>query len=261
MAQSPGTPGRPARAGVPAGHPPREPGRGATAPEPAVTGCGLDATRRAPAGPPSVVPGPPPAAREMFGPVLPAAECYARLLAGPGVERGLIGPREIPRLWERHLLNCAAIAGLVPRPATLVDLGSGAGLPGIVLAMLLPEVSVTLLERMGRRAGFLRECVSELGLGNACVIQAQAAEVAGQISADVVTARAVAPLVTLAPMALALLRPGGQLLAIKGAAAGAEVSEARAALQRLRVREVAVVSAGDGKVDPAATVVRLVAGP
>jgi 16S rRNA (guanine527-N7)-methyltransferase len=261
MAQSPGTPGRPARAGVSAGHLSREPGRGAAALESAATGRGGDATRRVPAGPPGVIPGPPPAAREMFGSVLGTAECYARLLAGPGVERGLIGPREIPRLWERHLLNCAAIAGLVPRPATLVDLGSGAGLPGIVLAMLLPEVTVTLLERMGRRAGFLRECVSELGLGNTCVIQAQATEVAGRISADVVTARAVAPLVTLAPMALALLRPGGQLLAIKGAGAGAEVSEARVTLQRLRVREVAVVSAGDGKVDPAATVVRLVAGP
>jgi 16S rRNA (guanine527-N7)-methyltransferase len=261
MAQSPGTPGQPARAGVSAVHLPREPGRGAAAPGFAVAGRGGEVTRRAPAGLAGAIPDPPPAAREMFGPVLPAAERYARLLAGPGVERGLIGPREVPRLWERHLLNCAAIAGLVPRPATLADLGSGAGLPGIVLAMLLPEVTVTLLERMGRRAGFLRECVSELGLGNARVIQAQAAEVAGRISADVVTARAVAPLVTLAPMALALLRPGGQLLAIKGAGAEAEVSEARAVLQRLRVREVAVVSAGDGKVDPAATVVRLVAGP
>lgn len=115
----------------------------------------------------------------MFGPARPAAEHYVRLLAGPGLVRGLIGPREVPRLWSRHILNCAAIADLVPRPATLVDLGSGAGLPGIVLALLLPDVEVTLLERMERRAAFLGECVSELGLANARVCQATAEELTG----------------------------------------------------------------------------------
>jgi 16S rRNA (guanine527-N7)-methyltransferase len=207
------------------------------------------------------VPEPPPAAGELFGPAIAVARDYVRLLAGPGVERGLIGPREVPRLWTRHVLNCAVVADLVPRPGTLIDVGSGAGLPGVVLAILLPDVAVTLLERMGRRAGFLRECVSELGLANATVVQAQAAEVTGKISADVVTARAVAPLAALAPMTLGLARPGGLVLAIKGAAAAAEIAEARPVLRRLRVREVTVVSAGSGKVDPAATVVRLVAGP
>lgn len=206
-------------------------------------------------------PEPPLAAGEIFGPALGTARRYAGLLAGAAVERGLIGPREVPRLWSRHILNCAAVAGLVPHPGSLIDVGSGAGLPGVVLAMLLPDMSVTLLERMGRRAAFLQECVTGLGLANASVLQAQAAEVTGRLRADVVTARAVAPLAALAAMTLPLARPGGLVLAIKGESAAAEVAEARPVLRRLRVREVTVVSAGSGKVDPAATVVRLVAGP
>lgn len=208
----------------------------------------------------ALVPEPPPAALETFGPKIGTARRYVELLAGPGVQRGLIGPRELPRLWDRHVLNCAAVASLVPSPATLVDVGSGAGLPGVVLAILLPEVSVTLLDRMGRRAAFLRECVADLHLPNAVVVQAQASEAAGRICADVATARAVAPLAVLAPMALALVRPGGMLLAIKGAGAAAEVTAARPVLRRLGVREVTVARAGGGKVDAAATVVRLVAG-
>lgn len=208
-----------------------------------------------------MIPPPPAVARELFGPAIGIAERYAGLLASAGVERGLIGPREVPRLWSRHLLNCAVVAELVPARGSLVDIGSGAGLPGVVLAMILPGLEVTLLERMGRRADFLRECVTELGLANASVVQAQAGEVAGKVSADVVTARAVAPLSELAPMALALARPGGLVLAIKGAGAAAEVAAARPVLRRQRVREVGVISAGDGKVDPAATVVRLIAGP
>jgi 16S rRNA (guanine527-N7)-methyltransferase len=196
----------------------------------------------------------------VFGAALPAAEQYARLLAGPGVIRGLLGPREVPRLWSRHLLNCAAIVDLVPRPATLVDLGSGAGLPGIVLALLLPDVEVTLLERMERRAAFLGECVAELNLGNARVCRATAEDVAGKMAADVVTARAVAPLERLAALAAGVARPGGLILAIKGAAAEEEVTRARPVLRRLGVRDVNVVRAGGGKVDRAATVVRMIAG-
>jgi 16S rRNA (guanine527-N7)-methyltransferase len=182
------------------------------------------------------------------------------MLAGPGVTRGLLGPREVPRLWTRHVLNCAAVADLVPRPATLIDLGSGAGLPGIVLALLLPDVQVTLLERMERRSLFLDECVQELGLRNAQVYRATAEEVAGKLAADVLTARAVAPLDRLAGLAAGLVRPGGLILAVKGAAAEQEVAQARPVLRRLGMRDVAVVRAGDGKVDRAATVVRMVAG-
>src|ERR1700680_4361045 len=123
---------------------------------------------------------PPREARAVFGSLRPAAEQYVRLLAGGGVAKGLLGPREVPRLWSRHVLNCAAVAELVPRPATLVDLGSGAGLPGVVLALLLPDVEVTLLERMERRAAFLQDCVRVLGLPNATVRCARAEDLAGR---------------------------------------------------------------------------------
>ena len=202
----------------------------------------------------------PASAREVFGDAAAKAERYAELLAGPGVERGLIGPNEVPRLWERHLLNSAAVARLVPVPCSLVDLGSGAGLPGIVLALLLPDADVTLLEPTLRRTIFLEECVADLGLGNAKIWRARAEQAAGTLAADVVTARAVAPLDQLAALALGLLKPGGIVLAVKGAKAEAEVQAASEALRRLGVREVQVLVAGGGKVDPAATVVRLTAG-
>jgi 16S rRNA (guanine527-N7)-methyltransferase len=188
-------------------------------------------------------------------------ERYAGLLAGAGVERGLLGPNEVPRLWERHLLNSAVIAELVPgaRPCSLVDLGSGAGLPGVVLALVLPDVEVVLLEPALRRATFLEECVAELGLGNARVVRARAEQMTGTLAADVVTARAVASLDRLASLALGLLKPGGIVLAVKGAKAAEEVRDADEALSRLGVRDVEVLTAGSGKVDPAATVVRLTA--
>jgi 16S rRNA (guanine527-N7)-methyltransferase len=211
-------------------------------------------------GKPAELPPAPPEAVAVFGAALPAAEHYARMLAGAGVERGLIGPREVPRLWTRHLLNCAAITDLVPRPSALVDLGSGAGLPGIVLALLLPDVEVTLLERMERRVLFLSECLAELNLPNARVSRGTAEELAGKLTADVVTARAVAPLDRLAGLAVGLVRPGGLILAIKGATAADEVAAARPVLRRLGIQEVSVLTAGDGRVDRAATVVRLIAG-
>lgn len=207
-----------------------------------------------------VAPPAPAQARAVFGPAIAAAERYAALLAGPGVERGLLGPHEVGRLWERHLLNCAVVADLVPAGCSVADVGSGAGLPGVVLALLLPDVRVTLVERMLRRAVFLEECVAELGLKNASVARGRAEDWAGKLSADVVTARAVAPLGRLAGIALGLVRPGGTVLAIKGAKAPAEVVAARPALARLGVRDVDVVRAGGGMVDPPATVVRFTAG-
>jgi 16S rRNA (guanine527-N7)-methyltransferase len=211
------------------------------------------ADRRAPEAPPY--------ARALFGPAIGLAERYAGLLAGPGVERGLIGPAEAARLWDRHLINCAVVAGLVPRPATLVDLGSGAGLPGLVLAMLLPDVRITLLEPMARRVAFLEECVRDLGLRNVVVHRGRAEEAADQFAADVVTARAVAPLDRLAGLAVGLVRPGGLVLAIKGAGAGQEVARATPVLRRLGARDVEVVTAGDTPDGPAAMVVRFTAGP
>jgi 16S rRNA (guanine527-N7)-methyltransferase len=196
----------------------------------------------------------------MFGPAIGLAERYAALLAGPAVEQGLIGPRETARLWDRHLLNCAAVAELIPNRGLVIDLGSGAGLPGIVLAMLLPEAQVVLLEPLARRASFLDESVRQLGLGNARVCRARAEDQAGQLAGDVVTARAVAPLDRLAGLALGLTRPGGLVLAIKGAGAQQEVEQARPVLDRLGARDVAVVHAGSGRVSPPPTIVRFTAG-
>jgi 16S rRNA (guanine527-N7)-methyltransferase len=200
-------------------------------------------------------------AAAVFGAELGRAARYAELLAGPGVERGLIGPREAARLWDRHLMNCAAVAELVPHPSSVIDLGSGAGLPGIVLAMLLPDSRVILLEPMARRAAFLDESVRELALGNAEVRRGRAEEMAGRLVADVVTARAVAPMDRLAGLALGLVRPGGMVLAIKGTGAERELAAAGPVLTRLGVQDAAVVHAGRGKVSPPPAVIRMIAGP
>jgi 16S rRNA (guanine527-N7)-methyltransferase len=197
----------------------------------------------------------------VFGPALDLAERYAALLAGPAVEQGLIGPRETARLWDRHLMNCAAVAELVPPACSVIDLGSGAGLPGVVIAMLRPDAKVVLLEPMARRVAFLEECVRELGLANTSVCRGRAEEMSGRLAADVVTARAVAPMDRLAGLALGLARPGGLVLAMKGAGAAEELARAAPVLRRLRARDVAVVHPGSGKVSPPPTVIRLTAGP
>ena len=183
------------------------------------------------------------------------------MLATDGIIRGLIGPREAARLWDRHLLNCAVVADLVPRPATLLDIGSGAGLPGIVLAMLLPDVQVTLLEPMARRVAFLDECRAGLGLRNVIVRRGRAEEARGQICRRRGRPRGrVAPLDRLAGLAMPLVRPGGMVLALKGERAAAEADAARQVLRQLGVSDVTVLRAGTGRITPAATVVRLIAG-
>ena len=203
-------------------------------------------------------PAPPPGAAAVFGPALDEARAYAGMLATRGVEWGLIGPHEVPRLWDRHLLNCAVVADLIgSRYRTLVDIGSGAGLPGIVLAMMRPELAVTLLEPMERRCRFLSGCVAELGLANARVLRGRAED--ATLRADVATARAVAPLDRLAELAVRVVRPGGLVLAIKGQTADAELRKARPVLRRIGARGARVVRAGQGKVDPATTVVRFFA--
>jgi 16S rRNA (guanine527-N7)-methyltransferase len=203
-----------------------------------------------------MLPEPPSAAAALFGPALPAAVRYAGLLAGPGVERGLIGPSEAARIWDRHLLNCAVVAALVPDRCVLADLGSGAGLPGIVLALLRPESEVLLVESTARRAAFLSECVTDLALPNVQVLRGRAEDLAGEVAADVVTARAVAPLGRLAGWAVGLCRPGGTVLAIKGAGARAEAAAAAPELRRLGVTDLEVLQVGSDEVDPPATVVR-----
>jgi 16S rRNA (guanine527-N7)-methyltransferase len=194
----------------------------------------------------------------IFGHSLPSAQLYAELLAGPGVERGLIGPDETSRIWDRHLLNCAVVAELIPDSGLLADLGSGAGLPGLVLAMLRPNAQVILLEPMERRTVFLAECVRELGLTNVRIRRGRAEELAGKINADVVTARAVARLERLAILAAGLARPGGQVLAIKGSNADREVTEAEPVLRRLGAGEVEILTAGGNLLAQPTTVVRFV---
>ena len=174
-----------------------------------------------------------------------------------GIERGLLGPREAARVWERHILNCAVIAPVFGPDVTVCDLGSGAGLPGIVLAVARPDLRLTLLEPLLRRATFLEEVVDELALANVQVLRARAEDAAGAVQVDVVTARAVAPLAKLAGWALPLLVPGGELAAIKGSAAAEEIAESRAELSRLGAGRVRLESYGAGVVDPETQLVRI----
>jgi 16S rRNA (guanine527-N7)-methyltransferase len=202
----------------------------------------------------------PEAARAVFGDRFDDAVRYAELLATAGVQRGLIGPREVPRLWERHLLNCAVLAEVVPDEASLCDVGSGAGLPGIPVALARPDLSVMLLEPLLRRTTFLEEVVKQLGLTNVTVLRGRAEEMIGRLSVDVVTARAVAPLERLAGWGLPLLRPYGEMLALKGDSAEQELHAARAALAKLGAVEWSVVRAGSGTVETPTHVVRVQVG-
>ncbi|WP_459970063.1 16S rRNA (guanine(527)-N(7))-methyltransferase RsmG [Nocardioides pyridinolyticus] len=163
---------------------------------------------------------------------LPLAERYAGLLATDGVVRGLIGPREAPRLWDRHLVNCALLAELVPAGSTVCDIGSGAGLPGLVLAIARPDVQVTLVEPLLRRTTFLEEVVAELGLDHVEVVRGRADSLHGQRRFDVVTSRAVAPLGRLLDWSMPLVAPTGALVAMKGSSVADEVIEAEPELVR-----------------------------
>lgn len=198
-----------------------------------------------------------PATRDLLGPAQPILEQYAALLADQGVLRGLIGPREVPRLWSRHLLNCAAVAALLPAEGTVVDVGSGAGLPGVVLAVMRPDLHMVLIEPMERRAAWLSELVAELELSSTEVVRARAEDMHDRHAAAAVTARAVAPLRKLVPWTMPFLVPGGVLLAMKGSRAAAELDEASAVIRKHRGvdGEVVVLPSVPG-VDPT-TVVRV----
>jgi 16S rRNA (guanine527-N7)-methyltransferase len=204
-----------------------------------------------------------PAAERLFGDRLPLASAYAELLATDGVVRGLVGPREAPRMWERHLLNCAAVAELIPIGASVTDVGSGAGLPGMVLAVARPDLTVVLVEPLARRTAFLAEAVETLGLaGTVTVRRARAEEcVGGPLAvapADVVTARAVAPLDRLAGWCLPLAAIGGRLLALKGATATDEIEAHRTAIGGWGGAEPVVRRCGVDVLDPPTTVVDIV---
>ncbi|KPI07787.1 Ribosomal RNA small subunit methyltransferase G [Actinobacteria bacterium OK074] len=200
-------------------------------------------------------------AREVFGDRFADAVRYAELLAEAGVRRGLIGPREVPRLWERHLLNCAVLSEVVPEGVTVCDVGSGAGLPGIALALVREDLKITLLEPLLRRTNFLSEVVELLGLGHVTVVRGRAEEVMGQLPpVHVVTARAVAPLERLAGWGIPLLRPYGEMLALKGDTAEEELKSAASALSKLGAVRTSILHVGEGVVDPLSTVVRVEVG-
>lgn len=216
----------------------------------------------------TTAPEPPPVSRETavartFGPRAGLAVEYERILGSTGIEWGLVGPRERDRLWERHLLNCAVVAPALPPGATVADIGSGAGLPGLVWAIARPDLTVTLVEPLLRRATFLSDTVDRLGLDN-CVVRRARAEDQGltrEVCADVVTARAVAPLGRLAGWCLPLARPGGLVLALKGAKAEEELAAARAELTRLGATDPRVEIYGVGIVEPPTRLVRFGRGP
>ena len=199
----------------------------------------------------------PPAASGVFAGSLPVAERYATLLATDGVVRGLIGPREVPRLWERHLLNCAVLGEVIPKGADVCDIGSGAGLPGLVLALSRRDLELTLVEPLLRRTTFLEEAVHELGLTNVEVVRARAEELHGKREFSVVTSRAVAPLERLLGWSMPLVRQGGAMVVMKGASVHDEIETAAAALRRHRAGEVTVTLCGSDELDAPTTVLRV----
>lgn len=189
---------------------------------------------------------PPSHAAGVFASRLQLAEDYAHLLATDGVVKGLIGPREVPRIWDRHIMNSAVVVPRVPDGASVADIGTGAGLPGLVWAIARPDLTVTLVEPLLRRTRFLEEAVAELGLTNVSVLRARAEDVPETY--DVVTARAVAALDKLGRWCLPLVKKGGVLLALKGRTAHDEVTASAATLHRLGATTIVVATYANGDV-------------
>jgi 16S rRNA (guanine527-N7)-methyltransferase len=196
--------------------------------------------------------------RDFFGAAWPRMVRFAEMLASVGVTRGLIGPREVPRLWSRHLVNSAALATLVPADARVIDVGSGAGFPGVVLAAVRPDLDVVLLEAMERRSVWLQEVVAELDLTSVEVVRGRAEDVRAALTADVVTARAVAPMDRLAGWTLPLLPVGGILLAMKGDLARAEVEAATSAIRSFGGGPAEILTVDTIEGETPLTVVRVV---
>ena len=194
-------------------------------------------------------------AAEIFGAQIDVARAFTANLAAQGEELGLIGPLELPRLWSRHILNCAIVAPLL-RPGLVGDVGSGAGLPGLVLAIARPDVSFMLIEPMERRVAWLNDQVAALGLSNVVVNRARAEDIKLDRRLDQVTARAVSAFRTLIPLTAPLLRPGGELILMKGAGAPAEVEAAAKAIRKYRLTNVEVLTLGEGVLQDVTRVIR-----
>lgn len=195
-------------------------------------------------------------AATLFGDRIDLARSYASALVAHGEERGLIGPQELPRLWTRHILNCAVAAPLFPAGGRVGDVGSGAGLPGIVLAIARPDVTWELVEPMERRVAWLEEQVSSLGLANVTVHRARAEEAGVEGLLDAVTARAVSALRTLVPWTAPLVRDGGELILLKGRNAEAEIEAAAKQVRKFKLSDVRVEVLGEGVLAEETRVVR-----
>lgn len=197
------------------------------------------------------------AAGRIFGDRLDLARRYVGHLATSGIERGLIGPREVPRLWNRHVLNCAVVAELIGHDAKVADVGSGAGLPGLCLAIARPDLYLTLIEPLERRVTWLEEVVMDLGLDNVEIIRSRAEAAVGKVECSVVTARAVSALNTLLPLTIPLLGGQGELLAIKGRSAAEEIDKAAKVIKKLGGVQTDVLIAGAEILAEPTTVVRV----
>lgn len=201
---------------------------------------------------------PPAAAEDVFGERLNMATDYWRILATDGIDHGLMGPREVPRLWDRHILNCGVLGELIADLARVIDIGSGAGLPGVPLAIARPDLSITLIEPLLRRSTFLERTTTALALDNVTVVRGRAEEKAVRAEvglADVVTSRAVAPLERLAKWSAPLVRPGGQMIAIKGSSAAEEIERDRALVGRSGIGDLSVRTCGDRHLETPTTVI------
>jgi len=198
----------------------------------------------------------PAAAAAVFGERIEVARAFTAALAAHGEERGLIGPLEPPRLWTRHVLNSAVAAPLFPAGGRVGDLGSGAGLPGLVLAIARPDVRWVLIEPMECRVAWLDEQVAALGLANVEVLRARGEDWREGPVLDAVTARAVSALRTLIPLAAPLVRSGGELILLKGANAANEIAAAEKVIRKHRLMDVRVEPVGEGVIDEPTRVVR-----
>lgn len=200
------------------------------------------------------------AAEKIFGDRLDLAKRYVEHLATSGIERGLLGPREVPRLWSRHVLNCAVIESVMEKGAEVADVGSGAGLPGICLAIARPDLNLTLIEPLERRCIWLSEVIDDLGLTNATVMRGRAEQMVDVVNARYVTARAVSALTNLAGLTIPLLHGSGELIAIKGRSAAEEIDKASKAIRKLGGKETEVLVIGEGLLSEPTTVVRIKVG-
>lgn len=225
---------------------------------------GSPADRDGTAVEPAAVPAPTPeqdrAADLVFGARRELADRYVAHLAGSGIVRGLIGPREVPRLWDRHVLNCAVVEELIPESARVADVGSGAGLPGLTLAIARPDLRVDLIEPLERRVQWLTEVIEDLGLEHVRVHRDRAENLADVVDVDVVTSRAVSALTTLVPWSVPLLHGEGRMLAIKGRSAAEEIAKAEKVIRRAGGVNPVVLTAGRELLPVPTTVVAIDVG-